>query len=777
MRRKGFILLGFLFMMVLLAVAALALNRRAGLQGAMAVNQMRSVQTALSQEAALEDAVYELTKDPFWRTASSGEDYTYQGATYNRKALSSTQAGYTDSVTISVTSSGAVASKKASYRYYLTDILSQKSPYQVCCDASDNIYFADKDGHSIFKIAAGSGIISRVAGNGTSGFSGDGGPATLARLNKPCGVWVDNAGAIYIGDSENHCIRRVSLAGIITTVAGQGELSGYSGDGGPATSAKMNSPRGICVDAIGNIYVADTKNHVIRMVSAATGNITTVAGNGDSGSSGDGGLATNARLDEPDGVYVTAANDIYIADTDNCWIRKVNASTGIITRIAGLGQLVRCFYSGDGGPATLAALEKPSGVFVDALGNIYVADTRNNRIRRFTEGGNIYTIAGNGVAGYSGDGGPAVNAALDTPRSICLAGTGEVVIADTVNSCIRKVDLVNQISSLTGSGVTGLDKPTRISMDSAGDILIADTDNHRVRKMAPSGLITTVAGTGSVGYAGDGGPAPDANLNSPHDVVQAPSGNIYIADTGNHCVRRITAATGNISTFVGTGSGGFNGNSGNGTAIMLNRPGGLYVITNYLYIADTENNLIRRVDGSAWVTTIAGNGSAGFSGDGGAAIAAQLNKPQDIHRDSLGNLYIADTGNHCIRKVDISGNISTIAGTPPAKGYSGDGGPATGAAMDEPGSVFLDSNGNIFISDQKNDVIRAIDAHDGTIHTLAGTGIGGFNGDDQPAVQTKLKSPAGLTMAPSRGGGKIYISDKENSRIRILSFKLVKELH
>jgi sugar lactone lactonase YvrE len=278
-----------------------------------------------------------------------------------------------------------------------------------------------------------SGTITTVAGNGTPGFSGDGGPATNARLAYPTGVAVDAAGNLYIADRLNSRVRKVSTSGTITTVAGDGS-AGFSGDGGPATNAQLAGPYGVAVDAAGNLYIADFQNSRVRKVSTS-GTITTVAGDGSFGFSGDGGPATNAQLAGPNGVAVDAAGNLYIADINNHRVRKVSTS-GTITTVAGNGTPG---FSGDGGPATNARLRPPTGVAVDAAGNLYIADIFNQRVRKVSTSGTITTVAGTGIYGFSGDGGPATNARLAYPSGVAVDAAGNLYIADQNNHRVRKV--------------------------------------------------------------------------------------------------------------------------------------------------------------------------------------------------------------------------------------------------------------------------------------------------------------------------------------------------
>jgi prepilin-type N-terminal cleavage/methylation domain-containing protein len=291
------------------------------------------------------------------------------------------------------------------------------APKNIALDSSDNIYISDYYNYRIRKVTAATGIITTIAGNGTNSYSGDGGPATSAELYFPQGMALDSAGNLYFADQRNERIRKVTAStGIITTVAGNG-TSGYSGDGGQATSAELNQPMSVVLDSSGNMYISDDFNARIRKVTAATGIITTVAGNGMSGHSGDGGPATSAKLNYPEGIALDSAGNIYIADDGNYNVRKVTASTGIITTVAGNRGVG---YSGDGGPATSAELV-PENVAVDSAGNIYIADQYNQRIRKVAAStGIITTVAGNGRASYSGDGGPATSASMDGPYGIAV---------------------------------------------------------------------------------------------------------------------------------------------------------------------------------------------------------------------------------------------------------------------------------------------------------------------------------------------------------------------
>ena len=481
-------------------------------------------------------------------------------------------------------------------------------------DAVGSLYIAEFGGNRI-RLVTPNGLIQTIAGTGVQGARGDGGSAILAELSQPTGMAVDFTGALYIADSENKAIRRV-FNGIITSVAFAGSTltfpTGVCSDGAGGiyvadsgrgrivrrtaagavievvSGLPIPSGRDVAIDGGGNLLIAD--GHRVRLVTAG-GYSTTLAGDGTFGFKGDGGPATLAVLNAPSGVAVDLQGTLYIADELNHRVRQVSTS-GVISTVAGTGAPASPLESLSPTNTPLAA---PAGLFTDPSGAVWIAEYFGNRVRKLIPGGSILTVAGNGASGFNGDFLPATSARLQTPGAAALSPTG--------------------------------------------DLYIADAGNHRIRKVTASGIITTYAGTGSPGYAGDGGPAVSAQLNLPRGIAFDSVGNLYIADTNNHRVRRVTQS-GLITTIAGDSDSPLR--SPRSVAVDFDRN---------LYIADTGNHRIIKRSNLGQVSEIAGISSAGFSGDGGSARSAQLSSPAAIAVDLLGNVYIADLGNNRIRKL------------------------------------------------------------------------------------------------------------------------------
>src|SRR6266566_5637939 len=667
-------------------------------------------------------------------------------------------------------------------------------PTAVATDFASNIYIAAPWGDRIFVVDT-AGKIRVVAGSGVENFNGNGGPAKNASLdmgvdNVPNGIAVDRNGNIFFVDKFNNQIRRVDAStGAITTFAGSGtggySSGGYGGDGGPATSASLNLPGEIAFDTNGNLFIADSQNGRIRRVDASTGMITTVAGNGGFTFSGDGGPATAAALNHPGGVAVDTNGNVFIADAYNCRVRRVDAATGIITTVAGNGQFS---FSGDEGPATAAALWFPIGVRVDDGGNLFITDLYNHRVRRVDAStGIITTFAGNGESGFSGDGGLATNAGM-APAGVAIDSSGNLVIADANSRRIRRIDIsTNIITTLAGDGElrfygdggpaldASLYVPQGLTADPSGNLLAYDTNNRRIRRIdAATGKIITVAGGGDPADGlGAGGLATQATFSGSGLTADA-HGNIFITDWGNFRVRRVDATTGIITTVAG--SGGRGGNSGDGGPatlatmaspmdVVLDRPANLFIST---------GALIRRVDArTGLITTYAGGGSpsGGFTpycGDGGPAINACLFYGRGLAMDAAGNLFIADSNNNRIRRVDAATQIITTVAGNGVPAYAGDGLPAVVASLNNPSWVSVDAAGNLFIGDVGNFLFLQETATTGVITTFAGNGVQAFTGDGGPASNASLGSPAGMYCARD-GSGRIFISDTGSNRIRVIA--------
>ncbi|MEO8601516.1 MAG: hypothetical protein ABI629_02960 [bacterium] len=600
-------------------------------------------------------------------------------------------------------------------------------PLDVAQDSAGNLYIADLNNNRIRKVTP-NGQISTFAGNGNMSYSGDNGLATQAALYNPYGVAVGPDGYVYIADFGNNRIRRVGPAGctpsscIITTVVGTG-VSGFAGDNGPALSAVLRNPADVSFDPAGNMLIADWTNHRIRKV--VNGIINTVAGGGYTGipgQIGDGGLAIFGVLKYPTQVSTDSAGNLYIADSLNYRIRMVQATTQIITTVAGTGV---GGATGDGGPAVNATLYATWGVGASNPGEYWIsasndlAKSQYNRVRHVVNT-IIYPWAGGGL----GDGGAAYDALVNPRGVFATRGSGsvpDIYFADGVNNVVRWVDgETGAIHNIAGTGEAGysgddgpatrakLHVPLDVAVDNAGNVYFADTSNNVVRKINANGYISTVAGDGTRGNTGDGGPATQAKLASPTGIALDRNGTLYIADNENNRIRVVSKGT--ISTVAGNGQSGYSGDGAAATAAMLRNPFDIVVADDgTLFISDTWNHRIRRVSDGV-ITTYAGTGLSGFAGDGSAAKDSKINAPSLLSIDSAGRLFISDSRNLRIRMIEPSTQvITTIAGNG-SPGVSGDGGPATSASFSEPSGVAIDPETKaLFISSMSDSRIRIVD--------------------------------------------------------------------
>jgi sugar lactone lactonase YvrE len=587
-------------------------------------------------------------------------------------------------------------------------------PSAVAFDRAGNLYIVDSDNHRVRRVDAASQIITTFAGGGSPGVLGEGGPATAAGIS-PVAIALDASDNLFLSDPVSNRVRRVDAATrIITTVAGTGDR-GFAGDSGPAAAAKFDEIRGLAFDSAGNLFIADMINERVRRIAAATRVISTVAGTGIIGYSGDGGPATAAMLALPQTVTVDGAGNLYIADTDNARVRKVDATTGTMSTVAGTGT---GGFSGDGGPASAAVISYSTSVTLDTSGNLYIADTGNLRIRRIDRTTNVIST----VAGGPGDNVPATAAVLLGPRDVALDAAGNVYIADQLNHRIRRVDAgTRMLTTVAGIGTGGfsgdggpataakLYSPFGVAVDARNNIYIADDDNYRVRRVnGVTGTITTLAGNGTNGFSGDGGPATAASLGEVSAVAVEASGNVYIADPGNARIRKVDPS-GVITTFAGGGN--TLGDGGPATSAIVFASAITTDAAGNLYIAESGPGLIRKVDAvTKIITTVAGGGPFTATEEGLPATSASLHSPNGIAVDSAGNLYISEARGNRVRKVSAATKtIVTIAGNGIA-GFLGDGAAAIAAQLNDPNGLRVDAAGTIYIADNGNDRIRVVSA-------------------------------------------------------------------
>ena len=676
----------------------------------------------------------------------------------------------------------------------------------LAVDPAGNVVISDGLDYLVWVVAARAGTfygqamkagdIYSIAGSGNFGYSGDGGPATSARLARPAGLAFDPSGNLLIADSLNSAVRVVAAragtfygqamkAGDIYTIAGTG-ASGYSGDGGPGTSANLSGPDGVTTDQAGNAVVADTGNSRLRVVAAhsgtfygramAEGDIYTIAGNGQRGLTGDGGPAASAELRFPGGLTTDSAGNLVIADTGNDRVRVIAARSGTFYRRGMTGGDI---YSIGGSPGQ-PGVGSPQGVAIDSAGNVIIADGDLVRVLAEHPGrfygqmmtaGDGYTVAGNGQV-TSGSGGRAIDAQMGDPNGVAVSTRGAIIISESATAQILAVDTT--AGTFYGQAMK------------AGDIY-------------------TIAGSGTTGFSGDGGPATAAKLDGPFGPATDRAGNVVFADRLNQRVRVVADASGtffgqamtagHIYTIAGNGTSGDTGEGGPATSAELSFPTGAGVDAHgNVLIADGSNNQIRAVAASTGtfygramtaghIYTIAGTGTSGYSGDGGPATAAALDIRAAPTTDSAGNVVFADVFNSVVRVVAAAsgtfygvamkaGDIYTVAGTGNF-GLSGNGGPATSAALESPQATAVDRSGNLLIADADTNRIRLVPSRSGTsygqavkaghIYTMAGNGTGGFRGDGCLATSAWLLSPVGLAVDPA---GAVLIDDSGNRRIR-----------
>lgn len=616
------------------------------------------------------------------------------------------------------------------------------APRGIAVDGNGTVYVADSSNHTVRKVTA-AGVVTTIAGTpGVSGTPSD------ANLREPFGVAVDSGGNVYISDTNNNMIRKLSPSGVLSTLAGG---KGPGSEDGVGQAAKFYEPHGVAVDTSGNVYVADYFMSTIRKITPA-GSVTTLAGS--AGSAGFvNGQGTAAKFKGLQSIAVDSDGNLYVADAGNRAIRKITP-TG----------LVSTFYDGSAG-----VFGEPRGVSVDAAGNVYVADASTYLIYKLTPAGAVSTFAGAASApgtppaAGSADGATAT-ALFNSPSAVAIDSANNVYVADTSNNAIRKISsgnvttlagLAGRSGSADGQGSAArFEEPYAVAPDAAGNIYVADSTDHSIRKIAPDGTVTTLAGkAGSFGIADGQGNA--ARFKTPQGIATDSAGNVYVADSGNKTIRKITA-TGQVSTFAGTaGQGGTT--DATGAAARFNQPYGVAVdAAGVVYVVDAQSNTLRKITPAGVVTTLAGTAGAIGLADG-TGTAAKFSTPFDVTVDGSGNIYVCDHGNHAIRKVTPQGVVTTLAGSGQPGNADGAG---SAASFKFPAGVGADSAGNVFVADTDNQVIRKITPA-GAVTTVAGSGKTGAT--EGVGTSASFYNPKDVAVDAS---GNLYVADKNNYTIR-----------
>lgn len=614
------------------------------------------------------------------------------------------------------------------------------SLHGVAVDRSGNVFVADTNNHGIRKVTP-AGVVTTIAGTGLEGFKN--GTGNAASFRRPEGIAVDAAGNLFVADTGNHVIRKITPAGLVSTFAGSGTAGFANGSG---TAATFNVPISLTIDGSGNLYVADYQNYAIRKITPA-GLVSTLAGDGTSGFVN--GTGTAARFSYPNGVAVDAGGNVFVTDPSNRAIRKITAG-GVVTTVttavrypggiavdAG-GVLYVSDYlvldppyirkvlpngtvttlAGNGttgsvdGPGLQASFKWPDGLAVDTAGNVYVADNGNHSIRKITPAGIVSTLAGSAPQNLSN--GSGSQARFYFPKAVAADAAGNVYVADEGNHAVRKVTPQGVVSTIAGDGVSGFvngtgssarfKNPSGIAVDSAGNVYVGDSGNYAIRKITPAGVVSTLAG-GTIGYQDGIGTAARFSFTVEWAGLAVDSaGNVYVADSGNNVIRKVTPA-GVVSTLAG-GYVGFDFLvDGVGAGARFQRPAALAIDSSgNLYVADAFNHAVRKVTPAGVVTTLAGNGSSGFSNGTGAAASFKF--PIGVAVDKAGNVYVADSSNHAMRKVTPTGQVSTVAGGVLGGGYVN--GTTTVASFNSPSGVLVSSQGNLLVADTQNHAVRLV---------------------------------------------------------------------
>jgi sugar lactone lactonase YvrE len=628
------------------------------------------------------------------------------------------------------------------------------SPQGAAIDAAGNVYVADT-GNNTIRVITRAGISSTLAGiPGVAGSADGTGPG--ATFNQPTGITLDSATNLYVTDFGSSTIRQVTLAGHVTTIAGAAGVTGSANNTG--TNATFSHPMGIAVDASGNLYVADYGNHLIRKITSAHA-VSTLAGQ--AGVAGtNNGNGTAAQFNEPEGVAVSASGTVYVADTGNAAIRAITSGGSVSTLAGSPGSL----GSADG-TGTNAQFYQPTGIAITGT-TLYVSDTFKDTLRQVSTNGIVLTVAG--AAGIPGNVDAAGSLArFSSPQGVGANGAGTVCVADTGNGTIRLMS-GSMVSTLAGSpsGASAdgmstssrLRSPQLLTADSANNIYAADAQNSVIRKISASGAVTTLAGSAGVfGYAEGLGPA--ASFSGPQGVAVDASGNVYVSDTGNDVIRKLTPA-GQSSLFAG--SPGRVGNAdGTGTNAHFNTPTGMAWYSGTLYVADTLNHTIRAITSGGVVSTLVGLAGTFGSYDGAGSLA-RFNNPTGVAVDGSGNIYVTDFNNDTIREVSSGGVVTTIAGWAGIWGSAD--GTGTNARFSGPAGISVDPSGNLYVADTGNGTIRKLTpSGPNWISTTVAGNAGAIGSTDGSGAAALFYYPSGVAV---NGAGYVFVADSGNNTIR-----------
>ena len=573
------------------------------------------------------------------------------------------------------------------------------SPLGVAVDGSGNVFVADTSNDTIRKITPG-GVVTTFAGT-AGGLGNNDGTGAAAQFNNPIGVVVNGSGTLFVVDQVNHTVRQITSAGVVTTFAGTAGVPGSID--GQGIIARFRYPAAIAMDGSGNLYIGDGGNSTVRMITPS-GAVTTLAGTAGKNGSTDGTGAA-ARFYAPQGVAVDGSGNVYVCDYDNILIRKI-APGGVVTTISGVLQTPG-FVDGTG---TAAEYNYPFGIGTDTSGNIYIADTGNNTIRKMAPGVVVTTLAGTPGSGYTD--GTGSSARFNYPTDMALDPSGNLYVVDNTNCTIRKITPSGVVTTVAGTpGAAGtvdgtgaaahFNYPYGIALDGSGNLYVTDQVGQAIRKIAPGGVVTTIAGTpGTAGSANGTGSA--ALFFYPAGIAVDGSGNVFVSEERNFDIREITPS-GVVTTLAGT-AGASGGTDGTGPAAKFNVPAGMTIDgSGNLYVADFGGATIRKITPAGVVTTVAGKDGNQGSADGTGA-AAQFDAPSGVAVDASGNLYVADEKNDTIRMITPAGVVTTLAGK--ATVFGSTNGTGEAALFNQPFDVVVDGSGNLFVADANNDVIR-----------------------------------------------------------------------